>query len=193
MGISRRAKRLVATAAASAVLVGGGTAMGVAMTGGASAAVNPPSSATMPPSLLANATVASTTGHGRCAKIAQRLRASGHTAAAQWLASRCDRRLHVSRLGGEYGQVTFRAAKGSASVTAAFERGTIESVAGSAVSVRAANGTTWTWQLTSSTVIRQNRQKTTTSKLTTGEQVLAVGTVANGTDTARLIRIRKAG
>jgi hypothetical protein len=117
------------------------------------------------------------------------LRASGHDAAATSLAKACRRPLRVPRLGGEYGQVTFRGAK-SASTTAAFERGTIESVSASAVAVRAANGTTWTWQLTSSTIIRQSGQKVASSKLAAGEQILAVGTIAGGTDAARLIRIR---
>ncbi len=53
------------------------------------------------------------------------------------------------------GQFTFRG-KGGTIRTLAFERGVVQSVSGSDVVVRAADGTTWTWDLVSNTVVREN-------------------------------------
>ena len=53
----------------------------------------------------------------------------------------------LRRVGGMYGQVAFRG-KDGATRTLAFERGVITSAGGDLV-VKAANGTTWTWQYTS--------------------------------------------
>ena len=61
--------------------------------------------------------------------------------------------------------------------TLAFERGTIQSVSGSEVVVRAPDGTTWTWLIVSDTVVRQNGSKTTTSALAQGQSVFVGGPV----------------
>ena len=74
--------------------------------------------------------------------------------------------------------------------TLAFERGIVQSASGSDIVVRAADGTTWTWDLVSSTVVRESGQKTTTSALTTGEPVWVGGPVVSGAKDARLIVIR---
>ena len=91
-------------------------------------------------------------------------------------------------LGGVDGEFTFHNSTGFH--TLAFQRGTIQSVSGSNVVVRAPDGTTWTWQIVSDTVVRQNGRKTTTSALATGETVFAGGPVVNGAKDARLIVIR---
>jgi hypothetical protein len=91
-------------------------------------------------------------------------------------------------LGGVDGQFTFH--NGTGYHTVAFERGTIESVSGSDVVVRAPDGTTWTWLIVSDTVVRQNGGKTTTSALAAGQTVFAGGPVVNGAKDARLIVIR---
>lgn len=90
-----------------------------------------------------------------------------------------------------YGTITFRTSSG-ASRTLTFERGTIESVTGSTVTVRAADGRTMTWDLVSNTVVRQQGTKTriTVSKLTANEQVFVGGPVVNGANDARLVVIR---
>jgi len=96
----------------------------------------------------------------------------------------------LRRLGGMYGQFTFEASKEDRTV--AFERGTVTAVTGSDVVVRANDGTTWTWALTGSSVVREDGKHTKASALATGEPVFAGGTVTGGTRSARLIVIRKA-
>ncbi len=96
----------------------------------------------------------------------------------------------LRRLGGMYGQYTFETKQGPR--TLAFERGTITSVTGSDVVVRAADGTTWTWTLTGTSVVRENGTKEPASALAHGETVFAGGLASSGTRDARLIVIRKA-
>ena len=91
-------------------------------------------------------------------------------------------------LGGVDGEFTFHNSTGFH--TLAFERGTIQSVSGSDVVVRAPDGTTWTWLIVSDTVVRQNGSKTTASALAQGQSVFAGGPVVNGAKDIRLIVIR---
>ena len=96
----------------------------------------------------------------------------------------------LRRLGGVDGEFTFHNKTGFH--TLAFERGTVQSVSGSDVVIKAADGTTWTWQIVSDTVVRKNGAKTTTSALSAGETVFAGGPVVSGAKDARLIVIRAA-
>jgi len=91
-------------------------------------------------------------------------------------------------LGGVDGEFTFHNSTGFH--TLAFERGTIQSVSGSDVVVRAPDGTTWTWLIVSDTVVRQNGSKTTASALAQGDLVFVGGPVINGAKDIRLIVIR---
>ncbi len=91
-------------------------------------------------------------------------------------------------LGGVHGEFTFHNSTGYHTV--AFERGTIQSVSGSEVVVRAPDGTTWTWLIVSNTVVRQNGGKTTSSARAAGQAVFAGGPVVNEAKDARLIVIR---
>ena len=91
-------------------------------------------------------------------------------------------------LGGVDGEFTFRNSTGFH--TLAFQRGAIQSVNGSTVVVRAPDGTLWSWQIVSDTVVRQSGHKTTTSALATGQTVFVGGPVINGAKDARLIVIR---
>ena len=97
----------------------------------------------------------------------------------------------LRHLGGLDGTVTFHNKTGFH--TLSFERGTIQSVSGSDVVIKAADGTTWTWHVVSDTVVRKNGAKTTTSALTAGETVFAGGPVVSGARNARVIIIRPAG
>ena len=63
---------------------------------------------------------------------------------------------------------------------------------GTGVTVRAADGTTWTWHLVSDSVVRESGKKVSTSAVAVGQQVFAGGPVVNGADDARLIVIRPA-
>src|ERR1022692_2278606 len=107
-----------------------------------------------------------------CPKAAARARAAGHPRLAQALATHCrGLRLRLARLlGGIDGQFTFQTKTG----------------------VRASDGTTWTWDLGSSTVVRQNRAKTAETALAPGQPVWVGGPVNSGAKDARLIVIRPA-
>jgi hypothetical protein len=97
----------------------------------------------------------------------------------------------LRRLGGMYGQFSFETRQGPR--TLAFERGTITSVAGAGVAVRAQDGTTWTWVITGASVVREDGARTKATALAVGEQVFAGGLVSGTTRDTRLIVIRKAG
>jgi hypothetical protein len=94
-------------------------------------------------------------------------------------------------LGGVDGEFTFHNRTGFH--TLAFERGTIQSVNGSDVVVRAPDGTTLTWLIVSDTVVRQNGAKTSAGALASTETVFVGGPVINGARDARLIVIRGSG
>ena len=92
-------------------------------------------------------------------------------------------------LRGVDGQFTIQAKQGTK--TLAFERGVIQSVTtGKSITVKASDGTTWTWDLTSTTVVRDRQGKVSESSLTTGTPVWAGGPVVSGTKDARLIVVR---
>lgn len=140
-----------------------------------------------------------TAGHP-CAsaeKSARAARRAGHPAAARAVlraaGARCrgwrHRLARVALLRGIDGQFTFRG-KGGTIRTLAFQRGIVQSASGSTVVVHAADGTTWTWDLVSSTVVRENGNKTSTSALATGEPVWVGGPVVSGAKDARLVVIR---
>ncbi len=126
---------------------------------------------------------------GQAATLNAALSAAGNTSAGK-SGHRPGAIARLRRLGGMYGQVSYRTKTGTTR-TLAFERGVISS-AGSDLVVRAANGTTWTWQFTSNSVVRKAGAKTTRSALTTGERVIVAGPVAAGTRDARVIVVRPA-
>jgi hypothetical protein len=97
----------------------------------------------------------------------------------------------LRHFGGVDGTATFHNKTGFH--TLSFERGIIQSVSGSDVVIKAADGTTWTWHVVSDTVVRKSGAKTTTSALSAGETVFAGGPVVSGARDARLIIIRPAG
>jgi hypothetical protein len=97
----------------------------------------------------------------------------------------------LRHLGGVDGTATFHNKTGFHTIS--FERGTIQSVSGSDVVIKAADGTTWTWHVVSDTVVRKNGAKTTTSALSAGETVFAGGPVVGGARDARVIIIRPPG
>jgi hypothetical protein len=188
---SGRTRRIVTTAAASTVLLGAGAGIGVALTGGASASTAQ-TSPTTAASVSPGATPGTTPGAraSRCEKLVQQLVAGDHTRLAGRLHALCTRPLlRLALVGGEHGTVTFSSKNGP--VTALFERGTVESQNGSVITVQAADKTTWSWTITSSTVARQGGSKTSASNIN-GDQVFVAGTVVNGVNDARLIRIRSA-
>jgi hypothetical protein len=96
------------------------------------------------------------------------------------------RRLRL--IGGEHGEVTFGTKKGAR--TLAFERGTVVSVAGSDVTVRAKDGTTWTWTLAGNPVVREDGKSEASSALQAGQTVFTAGqAVSTGSGTTRDARL----
>ncbi len=139
--------------------------------------------------VLGSAETASATSAAPCLSRAAKLKAAGHPLAAGVALWRCRHRLRLVRaLGGIHGQFTFETKTGTR--TLAYERGVIQSVSGIDVVVRAKDGTTWTWVLGGSTVIRESGKRIAASALSDGETVFAGGPVVSGTYDARLIVIR---
>jgi hypothetical protein len=168
-GHRRKALTWVAGIMGAAALIAGGALAGSYIAGGPSGG---PSGGTAGQAATLNAALntaasPSTSAHRRLGAIAR-----------------------LRRLGGMYGQVSVLTATG-ATRTIAFERGVITSAGGDLV-VRAANGTTWTWLFTSSTVVRAGGVKCSRSDLSSGERVLVAGPLAAGARDARLIVIRSA-
>lgn len=148
------------------------------------------------PSAPATAQVSAAGPAGQAAVLNDALTASSATpprTAAERAALRRLRRAlaRLRRLGGMYGQYSFETKRGPR--TLAFERGTITSVAGADVVVRAKDGTTWTWVLTGTSVVREDGTRAKASALAAGEQVFAGGLVSGTTRDTRLIVIRESG
>jgi hypothetical protein len=125
---------------------------------------------------------------GEAATLNAALSSTGNTTgstAAGTAHARAGAIARLRRLGGMYGQIAYRG-KDGATRTLAFERGVVTSAGGDLV-VKAANGTTWTWQYTSSTVVRKSGAKISRSDLSSGEHVLLAGPVVSGARDARLI------
>jgi hypothetical protein len=173
--------RLIAGGVAAAVLVGGAAFGAVTMLSStpAAAASGPTGQAAVLNDALTTASAPATT-------------ASGSTAASTTTQTRHvrDALARLRRLGGIDGQFTFETKTGPK--TLAFERGTIQSVSGPDVVVRAKDGTTWNWALVGDSVVRQDGSKTTSSALSAGQLVFVGGPVVRGTHDARLIVVRDA-
>ncbi len=162
-------------------LAGGGIALAAVSGGGTAAA----SSAT-------SATSASSASSAQAAELNTALSDAAGSSSSTVPPARVRWALRRLRLlGGVDGTVTFHNKTGFHTVS--FERGTIGSVSGSDVVIKAPDGTTWTWLIVSDTVVRKNGSKTTTSALSAGETVFAGGPVVSGSRDARLIVIRAAG
>jgi hypothetical protein len=136
----------------------------------------------------------------RCAQLARTARAARHTGhprlsgAARAATARCRFiRRRIARfflLRGVDGQFSFKAADGSVR-TLAYVRGVIESVNnGTSIVVQAADGSSWAWQLVSTTVVRDKTGKISESSLAVGEPVWVGGPVVSGVKDARLIFVR---
>ena len=160
----RRKSVYVAVGLVMAALVG----VGGALTGAALSSASSGSSAT---AATLNAAVSSPAGPAATTPAAKARRAAAL--------------VRLRRLGGMYGQVSYRAKDGTTR-TLAFERGTVTSTGGDLV-VKAANGTTWTWKYVSDTTVRQSGQKVSRSDLTSGERVLVAGPVTSGNRNARVV------
>jgi len=203
----RRGLRRGIAAAAAAVLLCGGAAAGVALADGtSSASAGPTGQAAVLNTMLSSASSPAGTAAGftattdsqataataaRCRNAAGKLRAAGRLRAARAVRRGCRGRLRRLRvLAGIHGQFTFETKTGPR--TLAFERGVVESVSSAAISVRAQDGTTWTWDLVGNTVVRENGRRAAKTALSAGQKVFAGGPVSGGANDAALIVIRPA-
>jgi hypothetical protein len=177
----RSRAKIAALVVTCAVVAGGAFAVTEALSGPGQAA-GPASSGTA---------AASAGPTGQAAVLNDALADASSTTAGTPAPARLGRALiRLRLLGGMYGQYTFETKNGPR--TLAFERGTILSIAGSDVTVRAANGATETWVLTSASIVRENGTRTSASSLADGQLVLAAGQVSGTTRDARLVVIRSA-
>jgi hypothetical protein len=152
------------------------------------------------PSSAGTGGTATTPAVRRCAQLARTARAArltGHprlSGAARAATAHCRfirrRIVRFFLLRGVDGQFSFRAADGTVR-TLAYVRGVIQSVSnGTSLVVQAADGSSWTWQLVSTTVVRDGTGKISESSLAVGEQVWVGGPVVSGVKDARLIFVR---
>jgi hypothetical protein len=218
-GVSLASNTLSGTPAASTgSAAAGGQSGGAAVPGGQAALLDAALSTAGSPDATLSSTPAGATGLtsagqpvtapgtgtpvGRCARAlaaARAARVSGHprqAGAAARFAVRCHIRHRIVRfflLHGVDGQFTFRTPAGALK-TLAYERGVVESVnGGTSIVVKAADGTVWTWDLVSNTVVRESTGKVSGSALASGEEVWIGGPVVNGSKDARLIFVRPPG
>jgi hypothetical protein len=167
--------RLITGIALASVLAGGAAFAAVAMAGSAPAAGGPTGQAAVLNSALSSAATPSAATGGAPATP------------RHW---RRDPLARLRLLGGMDGQFTFETKTGPR--TLAFQRGTIQSVTGEDVVVRATDGLKWTWEIVSDSVVRESGKKTTASALAAGQLVFVGGPVIDGARDARLIVIRTA-
>lgn len=172
----RRTTWYVAAGLVMAVLLGAGGALaGPALFGSAPSSGSSSSSAT---AATLNAALSSTPSATATSPAAKARRAAAL--------------VRLRRLGGMYGQASFRGKDGS-TVTYAYERGTVVSADGSqsngSAVVKAANGTTLTWQYESDTTVRKGGHKASISDVTKGGKVLVAGPITAGNRDARVIII----
>jgi hypothetical protein len=180
--------RVAALIAACAVVAGGAFAVTDALSGSAAPAAATASTATGPTGQAAVLNTAlSDASYSTATTSVQSTPAA--TKAALRRVRRALARLRL--LGGMHGQFTFQTKNGPR--TLAFERGTIISIAsnGADVTVRATDGTMWTWVLTSTSIVREDGTRTTASKLAVGQLVFAGGAVTGATHDALLMVIRE--
>jgi hypothetical protein len=180
--------RLAAVIVACAVVAGGAFAVTEAVSGSSPNLTPAASSAPVTSGAAGQAAVL----NGVLADAASGTPAAGTPAAKAAAVRRLGRALvRLRQLGGVHGQFTFETKNGPR--TLAFERGTVLSVAGSDVTVRATDGTSWTWVLTSASIVREDGSRTTAKSLAPGQLVFAAGPVTGTTRDARLIVIRASG
>jgi hypothetical protein len=164
-------------------------------TAGATSAGGPPAAGT--------SAAVTTPAVRRCAQLARTARdarRAGHprlSGAARAATARCRfirrRIVRFFLLRGVDGQFSFTAAEGTVR-TLAYVRGVIESVSnGTSIVVKAADGSSWAWQLVSTTVVRDSSGKISQSALAVGEPVWVGGPVVSGAKDARLIFVRPPG
>ncbi|MEW2357476.1 hypothetical protein [Spirillospora sp. NPDC029432] len=96
---------------------------------------------------------------------------------------------HPHRWGGQgvHGEATVKRKDGFHVRT--WQRGEVTGRSGAAVTVRSADGTSWTWTTDDQTRVRKDRAKSSVGALANGDRIVVVGERAGSTRTARMIRV----
>lgn len=90
---------------------------------------------------------------------------------------------------GVHGEATVRRKDGFHLAT--WQRGKITTVSATGLTVRSADGVSWTWTTNGDTRVRKDGEKSELKALANGDQVLVAGQRAGTTRTARLVRVPK--
>jgi hypothetical protein len=91
---------------------------------------------------------------------------------------------------GVHGEATVRA-RGGGFATYAWQRGSVSTASATSVTVRSADGMSWTWAVNSDTKVRKNGAKSTGSALTSGDTVFVVGRPGDTARTAQGVVVPK--
>ncbi|MFB4299606.1 DUF5666 domain-containing protein [Actinomadura sp. NTSP31] len=92
----------------------------------------------------------------------------------------------LRRARGVHGEATVRRKDGFH--LADWQRGTITGISGTTLTVRSADGASWTWTTNSGTRVRKDGAKSALSALANGAQVFVLGERSGDTRTAKLVR-----
>jgi hypothetical protein len=94
---------------------------------------------------------------------------------------------HVRVPLGVHGQATVKNGKTGQYVVREWQRGQITAVSGDTVTVKSADGTSWTWTASSSTRVTREGQKIAESALKSGDSVVVLGTQSGSANDANRI------
>ncbi|GII59476.1 hypothetical protein Pth03_78650 [Planotetraspora thailandica] len=95
----------------------------------------------------------------------------------------------LARKGGVHGEATVRTKGGFA--VRAWQRGDVTSASSGSITVKSADGTSWTWKIGNGTRVRKAGQKAGAATLATGDKVLVVGTRTGDTRTSAIVNAPK--
>ncbi|WP_131741420.1 DUF5666 domain-containing protein [Actinomadura roseirufa] len=90
---------------------------------------------------------------------------------------------------GVHGEATLQRDKGF--YLAGWQRGQITGRSGATLTVRSADGVTWTWTTDANTVVRKQGEKSTVSALANGDEVIVAGERSGNTRTAKFVHAPK--
>lgn len=88
---------------------------------------------------------------------------------------------------GVHGEATVKKKDGGFRLVT-WQRGQITGISGSNLTVRSADGASWTWTTNGNTKVREEGEKSTLSALANGDQIAVFGERSGNTRTAELVR-----
>ncbi|GAA2620863.1 hypothetical protein GCM10010411_65940 [Actinomadura fulvescens] len=97
-------------------------------------------------------------------------------------------RLHAARgMRGVHGEMTVR--RDGKFVEMAWQRGEVTARTGTSLTVRSADGVSWTWSTSADTKVRKNRAKAALGDVAGGDQVVVWGDRSGTARTAKIVRV----